>query len=82
MHLSPGPVVVFPRGKLVGGGAETCYPDIWLDGVIMRTLDLDQINPDQVAGLEVYRGAASPLRFSTDCGAIPTWSHVPKKRGG
>jgi hypothetical protein len=75
-----GPVVVFPRGTLVGGGSETCSPHIWLDGVLVRTLELDHVNPDHVEGLEVYRGAGAPLRFSTDCGAIVIWTHVPEKR--
>ena len=76
-----GPVVVFPRGKLLGGGSETCYPAIWLDGVLTPGMELDQISPYSVEGIEVYQGAGAPLRFSTDCGAIIVWTQVPVKRG-
>jgi hypothetical protein len=76
-----GPVVVFPRGKLLGGGTETCYPAIWLDGVLTPGMELDQISPYSVEGIEVYQGAGAPLRFSTDCGAIIVWTQVPVKRG-
>ncbi len=76
-----GPVVVFPRGKLLGGGTETCYPAIWLDGVLTPGMEIDQISPYSVEGIEVYQGAGAPLRFSTDCGAIIVWTQVPVKRG-
>lgn len=77
-----GPVVVFPRGNLLGGGAESCYPAIWLDGVLTTEVDVDNISPETVEGIEVYQGAGAPLRFSTDCGAIIIWTYIPVKRGG
>ncbi len=77
-----GPVVVFPRGNLLRGGEDTCYPAIWVDGVLTTEVDMDNISPETVEGLEVYQGAGAPLRFSTDCGAVIIWTHVPVKRGG
>lgn len=70
-------VVLFPRGNLMEG--ETCYPDVWVDGVITTIIDLDQFHPDQVEGLEVYQGAGTPLRYNSACGAILIWTHVPVK---
>ena len=76
-----GSVVVFPRGNLMEG--ETCFPDVWVDGIITTIVDLDQFHPDQVGGLEVYQGAGTPLRYNSACGAILIWTHVPVKgRGG
>ncbi|MGW8266551.1 MAG: carboxypeptidase-like regulatory domain-containing protein [Longimicrobiales bacterium] len=72
-----GSVVVFPRGNLMDG--ETCFPDVWVDGIITTIVDLDQFNPDQVEGLEVYQGAGTPLRYNSPCGAILIWTHVPVK---
>jgi hypothetical protein len=75
-----GSVVVFPRGNLMEG--ETCFPDVWVDGVITTIRDLDQFHPDQVEGLEVYQGAGTPLRYNSACGAILIWTHVPVKGKG
>jgi hypothetical protein len=76
-----GSVVVFGRGNLMQG--ETCFPDVWVDGIITTIVDLDQFHPDQVEGLEVYQGAGTPLRYNSACGAILIWTHVPVKgRGG
>ena len=72
-----GSAVVFPRGNLMDG--ETCFPDVWVDGIITTIVDLDQFNPDQVEGLEVYQGAGTPLRYNSPCGAILIWTHVPIK---
>ena len=77
-----GPVVVFPRGNLLGGGEDTCYPAIWIDGILTTEVDMDIISPEMVEGIEVYQGAGAPLRFSTDCGAVIIWTHVPVKRAG
>jgi len=75
-----GPVVVSPRGNLLGSG--TCFPAVWLDGVITTVVDLDDIHPNQVEGLEIYQGAGAPLRYSNPCGAILIWTRVPIRRGG
>lgn len=76
-----GPVVEVPRGRLLDGGTETCQPPIWMDGIVTSMIDIDQINPDHVEGLEVYVGARTPLRFNSVCGAILIWTRVPVKRG-
>jgi hypothetical protein len=76
-----GPIVVFPRGKLMGGGTATCFPAVWLDGVLTNIVDLDQISVETMEGIEIYQGAGTPIRFNSDCGAIIIWTRVPEKRG-
>jgi len=75
-----GPVVVSPRGTLLGPG--TCSPNVWLDGVVTTIIDLDDIHPNQVEGMEIYRGAGAPLRYNDPCGAILIWTRVPIRREG
>lgn len=75
-----GPVLVSPRGTLLGSG--TCTPSVWLDGVLTTIIDLDDIHPNQVEGMEIYRGAGTPLRFNDPCGAILIWTRALIRRGG
>lgn len=77
-----GPVVLVPRGKLLDGGTDSCYPTVWMDGIATDMRDLDMVSPDHLEGLEVYVGARTPLRFNSDCGAILIWTYLPEKRGG
>jgi len=77
-----GPVVVVPRGRLLDGGTDSCFPPVWMDGIVTSIQDMDIINPDHIEGLEVYVGARTPLRFNSDCGAILIWTRVPVRRGG
>jgi hypothetical protein len=42
---------------------------------------VDELTPDQVEGIEIYRGSSSvPPQFNTGtsmCGVIAIWSRVP-----
>lgn len=71
------------------GLALGCEPDVYVDGVRIRDriakrnaendLDtIDFISPDQVEGVEVYVGAATPLQYNHPCGVILLWT----RRGG
>ena len=67
-----------------------CFPDVWLNGVLVREgfvaervepgqLYLnDIVDPDFVAGIEVYTGPAQiPIQFNGStamCGVIVIWS--------
>jgi hypothetical protein len=60
---------------------ETCFPAFYLDGHHMRYLSADDIDdfvkPDEVAGIEVYTGAAAPPQFQqglSGCGSIVIWT--------
>lgn len=55
-----------------------CQVPIYVDGVWVPDYDLDWVPPQDVAGLEVYRGSATtPSQFaihSTGCGAVIVWT--------
>jgi hypothetical protein len=66
---------------------ERCAPDVYVDGHYMRSFtgdDLDAfVNPDDIAGIEVYREPTVPPQFNmgrggTDaCGSIVVWTRPP-----
>jgi hypothetical protein len=64
--------------RLVGG----CPIQYFLDGTPFGG-DIDELTPDQVEGIEVYRGSSTvPPEFNTGtsmCGVIAVWSRVPGK---
>ena len=57
-----------------------CPIQYFLDGIPFLG-DLDEMTPDQIEGIEVYRGSSSiPPQFNTGtsmCGVIAIWSRVP-----
>lgn len=69
------------RDNLLGG---TCYPSIYIDGVLVHRAGDEPaylneiIGPDQVAGVEVFQGAAEvPVQYggtSASCGVIAVWT--------
>jgi hypothetical protein len=67
----------FSETRRIMGGCPIQY---FLDGLPFMG-DVDELTPDQVEGIEVYRGSASiPPEFNTGtamCGVIALWSRVP-----
>ena len=57
-----------------------CVPMIFLDGVEAEGYDLDNLDPENVQGIEVYRGASEvPPAFNRSaglCGAVVIWTRV------
>lgn len=54
-----------------------CVPDLWVDGTLANTTpNIDSfLRPEQIAGIEVYRGADLPIEFGSNlCGAIVVWT--------
>jgi len=55
-----------------------CQVPIYMDGMWVPDYDLDWVPPQDVAGLEVYRGSATtPSQFAihgTGCGAVIIWT--------
>jgi hypothetical protein len=88
LRTTPG-ISVVPNGTGFGyaiQGRGGCQPDVWVDGmrVFDGATDLDQIvRPMDVAGVEVYNGAATvPAQFmgaggGGGCGVVAIWT----KRG-
>lgn len=72
----------FEKQILVRGNiAEWCSPAVYLDGKHLRGAtanDVDVwVNPEEIAGVEVYAGLGAPMEFKqalTDCGSILIWT--------
>jgi hypothetical protein len=83
------------RVLMRGTAGSACSPAVYIDGGYMGDLsadDLDDmVNPDQIAGIEVYAGAAVPPQFTRgmagvgrtgeSCGSIVIWTR-PSSRPG
>ena len=80
--------------NLVSAGAQNrpyitfrnnCLPDIIIDGLNLgHQLRLDElIGAHEIEGIEIYRGSATPLEYSTSgCGAVVVWSIDPSAQEG
>jgi hypothetical protein len=64
----------------VRGARAGCGIQYYLDGVLAPFFDVDQVQPENVEGLEIYRGAATiPPGFNRGtamCGAILIWTRA------
>ncbi len=66
-----------------GGRGLACQPDMWLDGVRARGMELDEIFASTVEALELYDTFATvPLQFThqantVPCGTIVVWTRAP-----
>ena len=71
-------LVRFTRWSHKGG---SCAPRVWVDGVIAKGLELDDIPSTDVEALELYPSAASvPSEFTAaefDCGVVAIWTRRP-----
>lgn len=60
----------------------TCVPNLWLDGQLVRDMEIDDIPANQVQAIELYESwSNTPAQFSRGtrlpCGTIVIWSRVP-----
>ena len=62
-------------------GAQTCPPDIYIDGLEARGFRIDDIPPVDIAGIEVFKGPSeTPVRFRrflAGCGVVSIWTRPP-----
>jgi outer membrane receptor protein involved in Fe transport len=60
--------------------AGSCPVQYYVDGVLTTAYSIDEMRPEDIDGIEVYRGAASiPASFkrgTASCGVILLWSRV------
>ena len=76
--FSRAPVMRDTRG-------EDCIPAFFLNGARLPEdllADLDMlVRPDELAGMEIYRGPTAPPQYSTlnGCGAIVIWTRPPRR---
>lgn len=78
MRLDPSPPV---GQELRAGRGHGCPIDYFLDGVPMPAFDVDDVRPEDIDGIEVYRGAAEvPPRFRRwgTCAVIVIWTRDPR----
>jgi Carboxypeptidase regulatory-like domain/TonB-dependent Receptor Plug Domain len=60
-----------------------CPPQYWVDGVKAFNLNIDDIVPQDVEGIEIYPGASTvPPQFNTRegttiCGVVLIWTRIP-----
>ena len=57
-----------------------CVPQFYVDGARAPFFDVDNIQPHEIAGIEVYRGNSEvPIRFKhrERCGVIVIWTRDP-----
>ena len=60
-----------------------CPPQYWVDGVKAFALNIDDIVPQDVEGIEIYAGASTvPPQFNTKegttiCGVVLIWTRIP-----
>jgi hypothetical protein len=90
MRMIPGAQLVPIRGTSQAAlrfsraqGARDCPPQYWVDGVKAWNLNIDDIIPQDVEGIEVYSGASTvPPQFNTRegttiCGVVLIWTRIP-----
>ncbi len=60
------------------GARRDCKPAVYLDGVYQSRMDVDDIPPEDLGAMEIYRGIsdipAEFMRTGTVCGAIVIWT--------
>jgi len=82
MRRVPGANVYSGRGGMGSatfrGGQANCPVQFYIDGTMAAMFMIDEVRPDDVEGLEIYRGAASiPPEFNKGtaiCGVIVIWT--------
>jgi hypothetical protein len=66
---------------------QACTPVVWMDGVQVSGMEVDEIAATDIEGIELYENWATlPFQFTprgsaTPCGTVVIWSRVPAGRG-
>ncbi len=70
-----------------GQRGTVCQPDIWLDGIRARGMEVDDILASDVEAMELYSNfSLVPIEFSSrdsssiPCGSIVIWTRIPNAR--
>jgi hypothetical protein len=61
----------------IGTGAAACKPPFYLDGVLTRNMEIDELDVSEIEDIEIYRGPAEvPPQFKENnrCGALLVWT--------
>lgn len=76
----PGRTQVLFR-RMVGGadGTDGCQPELFVDGLRIRTANWSFLVPAWIAGIEIYVGSNIPIQYAINsCGVVLVWT----KRNG
>lgn len=72
-RFGQAPVYLSRRGR-------SCEPPVYLDGMYMANMRPDDIAPEELGAVEVYRGPSETppefMRLGEQCGAIVIWTPV------
>lgn len=78
--VSVGPAHLGRAPITMGRSARRCAPEIFLDGIHMPGMMMDDLPPEDLGAIEVYRSQnETPVeyqRLRSDCGAILIWTPV------
>jgi hypothetical protein len=90
MRMVPGARLMPIRGTSMAAlrfsraqGGRDCPPQYYVDGVKAWNLNIDDIVPMDVEGIEIYEGASSiPPQYNTKegntiCGVVLIWTRIP-----
>lgn len=68
------------RNQILYRRGVSCYPDVYIDGQrIGPNLDVDQLVPTELLGIEIYMAGSIPRTFtSSTCGVMVLWT---RRRG-
>jgi hypothetical protein len=61
-----------------------CVPNLWLDGQLVRDMEVDDVPANQIEAIELYESwASTPSQFSQGatlpCGTIVIWSRITSR---
>jgi len=71
------------RFALYSNHRARCAPDFWLDGQRLKGMEIDDLPPMDIQGIELYESMATvPHQFQSasaepPCGTIVVWTRVP-----
>lgn len=75
--------------RFAGAPRNNCVPAFFMDGLHVRTFDIDEISPVDIEGIELYSGSAGlPPEYNQlfggapVCGTVVIWTRIPGKKSG
>ncbi len=68
-----------PNALIANQGESLCYMQVFVDGAFVTDGDISWINPDNVAGIELYDATRTPPMYRRpdgQCGVLLVWSRT------
>jgi hypothetical protein len=84
--LEVGPYQMGHANVRVVRATLNCNPPIYVDGILSPSLQIDDLNRDDIMAIEVYRGPSeTPAQYEqgrNNCGAVVVWTHEGGTKDG